>query len=131
MPDVAGRYVVFVSDRQRRQNIYLYDIQENRLVDLPGLNSLTALVSEPDISADGRYLVFVGNRRNQSGIYIYDRETRQVRELAPNLQEAVRNPSISADGSTIAFEAVVNGQWDVVVFSRSGRPIEVPNPPPF
>jgi len=130
-PDVAGRYVVFVSDRQRRQDIYLYDLQTNQLIDLPGLNSLTTLVEDPDVSADGRYIAFVGNRRDRTGIYLYDRQTRQVRDLAPNLNATVRHPSVSADGSTIAFEAVVNGQWDVVVVTRSGRPIEVPNPAPL
>jgi len=128
-PDVAGRYLVFVSERQRRQDIYLYDLRTNQIVDLPGLNTLTVLASDPDVSRDGRYIVFVGNRQDRSGIYLYDRQTRQVRELAKNLNASVRQPTISADGSRIAFEASINGQWDILVYTRSGQPIELPSRP--
>lgn len=128
-PDIAGRYIVFVSERQRRQDIYLYDLRTDRTIELPGLNGLTTLASDPDVSRDGRYIVFVGNRQDRSGIYLYDRQTRQVRELAANLKTSVRRPTISADGSRIAFEASINGQWDILVYTRSGQPIELPARP--
>ncbi len=130
-PDIAGRYIVFVSERQRRQNIYLYDLQTNQTIDLPGLNTLTTLASDPDVSSDGRYIVFVGNRQDRSSIYLYDRQTRQVREIAANLRASVRNPTISADSLRIAFEASINGQWDILVYTRSGQAIEVPTIPPL
>jgi Tol biopolymer transport system component len=130
-PAIASRYVVFVSERQRRQNIYLYDLQTNQTIDLPGLNALATLASDPDVSSDGRYIVFVGNRQDRSGIYLYDRQTRQVREMAANLRASVRNPTISADGLRIAFEASINGQWDILVYTRSGQPIELPALPPL
>ncbi|TAF55932.1 MAG: Tol biopolymer transporter periplasmic protein [Oscillatoriales cyanobacterium] len=130
-PDIAGRYIAFVSERQRRQNIYLYDLQTNQTIDLPGLNTLTTLASDPDVSSDGRYIVFVGNRQDRSGIYLYDRQARQVREIAANLRASVRNPTISADSLRIAFEASINGQWDILVYTRSGQPIEVPSLPPL
>ena len=114
-PAIASRYVVFVSERQRRQNIYLYDLQTKQTIDLPGLNALATLASDPEVSGDGRYIVFVGNRQDQSGIYLYDRDTRQVREIAANLRASVRNPTISADGLRIAFEASINGQWQMLV----------------
>lgn len=122
-PRVAGRYVVLASDRRFSQDVYLYDLQERRLIDLPGLNSLDAIASRPGVSEDGRYIVFAASRQGRSDIYIYDRSIRQLRNLTSNLQMTVRNPTISADGSTIAFEADANGQWDVLVYNRSGQPL--------
>ncbi|MBP0000281.1 MAG: TolB family protein [Cyanobacteria bacterium SID2] len=128
-PSVASRYVVFVSEREKRQDIYLYDLPNQRTIALPGLNSLAVVAEHPDVSADGRYIVFAGNRQGRSGIFLYDRQTQQLRNLTENLNATVRNPSLSADGNTIAFEANLNGQWDILVYNRSGRPLDLPTPP--
>jgi Tol biopolymer transport system component len=125
-PKTTGQYLVFVSDRQRRQDIYLYDLQNRRLIETPGLNSLDTIAAHPDVSNDGRYIVVAGSRQGQSDIYLYDRDTRQLRNLTANLQAEVRNPTLSADGKTIAFESSVNGQWDILVYSRSGEPLDLP-----
>lgn len=121
-PQIAGRYIAFSSDRRGNQDIYLFDTVERRLLDLPGLNSLDMVASDPAVSEDGRYIVFAGNRQGKSAIYLYDRELRLLRNLTENIQAAVRNPTISADGSTIAFESSENGQWDIEVYDRSGQP---------
>ncbi len=125
-PETTGQYLVFASDRQRRQDIYLYDLQNRRLLDLPGLNSLDTIASDPDVSNDGRYIVLAGSRQGQSDIYLYDRDTRQLRNLTASLPAEVRNPTLSANGQTIAFESSVNGQWDILVYSRSGEPLDLP-----
>ncbi len=127
-PSISGRYIVFVSEREQRQDIYLYDRESQRTIALPGLNSLDTIAESPGVSADGRYIVFAGNRRGRSGIFIYDRETRQLRDLTENLDATVRNPSISANGSTVAFEANLNGQWDILVYNRNGQPFDLPTP---
>lgn len=121
---VAGRYVVFISDRRFTADVFLYDVVERRLMDLPGLNSLDAIASDPDVSEDGRFIVFTANRRGRADIYLYDRSIRQLRNLTSNLQTEVRNPTISADGNTIAFETDANGQWDILIYDRNGRPRE-------
>jgi Tol biopolymer transport system component len=128
-PEIAGQYIAFVSERQKRQNVYLYDFNARRLVDLPGLNALDSIASDPDVSADGRYIVFSAIRQGKSGIYFYDRDTRQLRNLTANLPAEVRNPTLSADGNTIAFESSANGQWDILVYDRSGQPLDVPIDP--
>ena len=128
-PRLAGRYIVFTSDRRGSEDIYLYDIVDRRLVDLPGLNSLGVIVSQPGISQDGRYIVFAAARRGESDIYLYNRETRQVRNLTETLKAEVRNPTLSANGNTIAFETSTNGQWDLFVVDRSGRPLNVQTNP--
>ena len=125
-PQVAGRYIVFVSDRRGSQDVYLYDTTDRRLIDLPGLNALNVIASHPAISEDGKAIVFVASREGRSGIYLYNRDTTQLRNLTENLRAEVRNPTISADGSTIAFESSENGKWEIVVYNRSGQPLDLP-----
>ena len=126
-PTVAGRYIVFISDRRGSQDVYLYDATARSLIDLPGLNALDAIASHPSVSEDGNSIVFAATRQGRSGIYLYNRQTRQLRNLTENLQAEVRNPSISANGSTIAFESSENGRWGIVVYDRSGKPINLPS----
>jgi len=54
---VAGRYIVFTSDRFGRQDVYLFDALERRLIDC-GLNSFDAIAADPAVSENGRYIVF-------------------------------------------------------------------------
>lgn len=125
-PDVARRYVVFASDRNGSQDIYLYDASERRFLPLPGLNALDAIASHPSVSADGRYIVYAANLRGRSGIFLYDREVQISRNLTADLPAEVRNPTISADGSRIAYEASPNGHWDIYVCDRSGKRLNLP-----
>ncbi|NJM90374.1 MAG: TolB family protein [Hydrococcus sp. RU_2_2] len=122
-PQIAAPYIVFTSDRNGSQDIYLFDARTRRLIDLPGLNSLDEIASHPSISEDGRYVVFAGSRQGRTNIYLYDRETQQKRNLTDNLPAEVRNPSISADGSKVVYEIAKNGQWDIVVCDRAGQPL--------
>jgi Tol biopolymer transport system component len=128
-PQIAGKYIVFTTDRRGSQDVYLFDRITGNLVDLPGLNSLDAIASHPSVSEDGRYVVFAASRQGRSAILLYDRETRQSRNLTTNLQAEVRNPTISADGTRIAFESTNNGQWDILVYDRLGRPLNIPQDP--
>jgi len=123
MPSISGRYVVFVSDRNGSQDVYLFDAEAGQLLELPGLNSLDAIASHPSISEDGRYIAYAASRRGQSDIFLYDRDTRQQRNLTADLPAEVRHPALSADGSRVAFEASPEGRWDLFVRDRSGRPV--------
>ncbi len=125
-PQISGRYIVFASDRNGSQDIYMFDLLTRNLVDLPGLNSFDTIASHPSVSLDGRYIVFAASRQGRVSILLYDREIRQIRNLTANLQAEVRNPTISADGSRIAFESSANGHWDIVVCDRSGQYFNVP-----
>ncbi|MGF1478122.1 MAG: TolB family protein [Cyanophyceae cyanobacterium] len=124
-PQIAAQYLVFVSERKGSQEIYLFDTQERRLLDLPGLNSLDAIASHPAITEDGRWIVFAAIVDGKTGIYLYDRETQQKRNLTANLQAEVRNPTMSADGSTIAFEVGTEGRWGIELYTNSEL-IEIP-----
>ncbi|MEX6778527.1 TolB family protein [Limnospira fusiformis] len=125
-PQISSDYLVFASDRQGRQDIYLYDRQQAEFIDLPGLNSIDAIASEPAISSDGNYIVFNSTRGGQSDIYLYNRNTRQLRNLTDSLNAQVRHPTINADASVIAFESSLNGQWDIVVYNRYGQALNIP-----
>lgn len=129
-PAIAGRYVVFTSDRRNSQDIYLYDTVTRSLIDTPGLNAIDMIESSPAISEDGRYIVFAGTRDGRADIYLYDRDTRQRRNLTEKLNATVRHPTISANGTAIAFESSSNGQWDLVITNRLGEPIPGISPPP-
>lgn len=125
-PAIASRYIVFVSDRNGSQDIYLYDAEARRLSNLPDLNSFDMIASHPSISEDGRYLVFAASRRGRkTDIYLYDRDTKITRNLTENLPAEVRNPILSADGTTIAFETSEDGHWDIAIYDRSGEPVAV------
>jgi Tol biopolymer transport system component len=128
-PQIVPPYLVFVSDRNGSQAVYLFDVQNRRLIDLPGLNSLDRIASHPSVSEDGRYIVFAASRQGRSDIYLYDRSTQQRQNLTANVQAEVRNPTISADGTRIAYEVAQDGQWDVVAGDRSGQPLKIPGNP--
>lgn len=116
-PQISGRLIVFSSDRNGSQDVYLYDTQTRRFINLPGLNALDEIATHPSITDDGKYLVYAGTRQGRTNIYIYNRETQQKRNLTANLEADVRNPSISANGSRVVFEVAKNGQWDLAVYS--------------
>ncbi|MGK7926034.1 MAG: TolB family protein [Spirulina sp.] len=124
MPHIADANIVFVSDRNGSQDIYLFDADRRQLVELPGLNSLNAIASDPSISENGRYIAFTSSQLGISDIYLHDRETGLNLNLTKNLQAEVRRPNISADGSAIAFEANRNGQWDILIYDRFGKAID-------
>jgi beta propeller repeat protein len=124
-PQISGRYVVFSSDRRGSQDIYLFDIVEQRLLDLSGLNRPDFMASEPAISANGQWIVFVGSRDEQTDIFVYDRSSRQIQIVTANLRAQVRRPSISANGEIIAFQASQRGQWDILVYNRFGQPLNL------
>lgn len=126
-PQISGRYIVFSSDREGRQDIYLYDSQDRRLIDLPGINALDTIASHPAISQDGNYIVFCGSREGRTDIYLYNKPTRQLRNLTEALKAEVRNPTISADGNMISFEAGAQGQWNIMVIDRAGNGLNIPD----
>ena len=122
-PYLSGNLIIFASNRNGSQDIYLFDADRRQLIDLPGLNSLDATAAEPTLSEDGRYIAYTASRYGVADIYLYDRETGMNRNLTEKLQAEVRSPSISADGDRIAFAANREGRWDVLVYDRRGRPL--------
>lgn len=125
-PQVSYPFLVFTSDRNGSQGIYLHNLKSNRLENLPRLNALDQVASHPGISEDGRYIVFALSRQGKTDIVLYDRQTEQKRNLTENLAADTRNPVINADGDRIAFEVAKDGQWDIMVMDIQGNITQTP-----
>lgn len=122
-----GRFLAFVSNRDGRRGIVLYDLQQQRFVSLPLLNRPDAIAESPSLSYTGRYIVYMASDRARPEIEFYDRATHQVQVLSAGYRGWVRNPSISPDGRYIVFESGVRGQWDIEVLDR-GPNVELDRP---
>ena len=113
-----GRWLALVSNRNGTSQILLYDLREQQLIDIPGLNQNNIVPDSPSLSLTGRYLVYVSSIRGRPDIALYDRATRQVELLTQGYRGWVRNPQISPEGRYIVFETAKRGQWDIEVFDR-------------
>jgi Tol biopolymer transport system component len=123
-----GRYLVFASDRLAQRSIYLYDMQQRRLVDLPGLNQPNTLQEQPDISADGRYIVYISEQLGKPDVFVYDRQTSEAKRLTENILAEVRHPTISGNGRFVAFESNRSGQWNIEIYDRgTGVDLSLPS----
>lgn len=113
-----GRYLVFTSDRLAHRGVFLYDLQNRRLIDLPGLNQPNSIQDQPDISADGRYIVYVSQERGKPDVFVYDRQTFRSEVITGNVLGEVRHPTITGNGRFVAFESNRSGQWDIEIYDR-------------
>jgi len=124
-----GRYLAFASDRNNNRDIFLYDLQEKRLVDLPNLNRRDSIQDQPALSNDGRLIAYVSTERGKADILIYDRQTARAQLLTGNIRGSVRHPTITGDGHSVAFETNQLGQWHIAVvetgISETTSPPEV------
>lgn len=116
-----GRYLAFASERDGRRNIYLYDLQENRLVNLPNLNRRDSSQDQPDLSNDGRWLAYVSTERGRTDIFVYDRQQRRSQLLTANLRGSVKNPTIRGDGGQVTFQSNERGQWNLMIVEVTGN----------
>jgi Tol biopolymer transport system component len=113
-----GRWLAFVSSRNASSQIYLYNLQQKQLVQLPGLNLNGSIAQTPSVSRTARYIVYVSSVEGRPDLILYDRATKQAEILTRGYRSWIRNPRISPDGRYIVFETARRGQWDVEVFDR-------------
>ncbi len=110
-----GRYLAFASERQGHRDIYLYDLQQRRLVSLPNLNRRDSSQDQPALNSDGRYLVYVSTERGKPDIMVYDRNRQRSTLLTANVRGSVRQPTITGDGSQVAFQTSQLGEWNIAI----------------
>ncbi len=110
-----GRYLAFASERQGHRDIYLYDLQQRRLVSLPNLNRRDSSQDQPALNSDGRYLVYVSTERGKPDIMVYDRTKQRATLLTANVRGSVRQPTITGDGSQVAFQTSQLGEWNIAI----------------
>lgn len=113
-----GRYLAFASDRNNSRAIFLYDLQQRRLVELPNLNHPNSSQDQPALNADGRFIAYVSSIRGKADIFIYDRQTQNSQLLTANVQGSMRHPTVTGDGRFVAFETSQLGQWHIAVVDR-------------
>lgn len=113
-----GRYLAFASDRNRSRDVFLYDLQQKRLIDLPNLNRRDSSQDQPALSADGRFIAYVSNERGKTDILVYDRQTQRSQLLTGGVKGSVRHPSISGNGRSVAYETSQLGQWHIAIVER-------------
>jgi Tol biopolymer transport system component len=113
-----GRFLAFVSNRDGRHHIWLYDLQQQRLISLPRLNRPDTVAESPSLSYTGRYITYITSEQGKPTLVLYDRATQQPQVLSQGYQGWVRNPNISPDGRYIVFESSSHGQWDIEVLDR-------------
>jgi Tol biopolymer transport system component len=116
-----GRLVAFTTNRNGRNQIALYDLQQKRFLELPGINRANVLLESPSLSRTGRYLVYITSEQGKPQIALYDRAISEEVILTKNYQNWVRNPRLSPDGRYIVFETSRRGQWDVEVLDRGDK----------
>lgn len=126
-----GRFIAFVSDRNGSRQILMYDLQQQRLIDLPSLNRPNAIAENPSLSYTGRYIAYIASDMGTPAIELYDRVTSRPQVLTMGYRGWIRHPNISPDGRYIVFETSRRGQWDVEVFDRgSNIELDIPDGTP-
>lgn len=122
-----GHFLAFVSNRDGRHHVWLYDLQQQRLISLPRLNRPDTVAESPSLSYTGRYITYITSEQGKPILILYDRATQQPQILNQWYQGWVRNSSISPDGRYVVFESSSRGQWDIEVLDR-GPKIELDLP---
>lgn len=113
-----GRFLAFVSNRDGRGKIWIYDLQQQQFVDLQHLHQRQAIAQSPSLSLTGRYLTYIASNQGRPAMILYDTVTQRSEVLASSYRSWLRNPRISADGRYIVFETSRRGQWDIEVLDR-------------
>jgi len=114
-----GRYLAFASDRDQSRDIFLYDLQQKRLIDLPNLNRRDSSQDQPALSADGRFIAYVSNERGKKDILVYDRQTQRSQLITGGVRGSVRHPTITGNGRYVAYETSQLGQWHIAIVERT------------
>jgi Tol biopolymer transport system component len=119
-----GRFLAFVSNRNGSHDIFMYDLQERRFLQLSGLNRPDAIAESPSLTNTGRYLAYAIANRSRGAIVVYDRITQGSQVVYQADLGGIRRPKISPEGRYIVFESGRRGQWDIETLDR-GPAIEL------
>ena len=123
-----GRFLAFISNRSRYQQLLLYDLENQSFIPTPGLNRQSVVSESPSLSYAGRYICYITSEQGRPVVALYDRASQNSQILTPTFRGWVRNPSISPDGRYVVFESSSRGQWDIEVLDRGPTvELDIPN----
>lgn len=118
----SGQYLAFVSNRNGRHSLLLYDLKASQMIDLPPLNRGAAIADSPSLSNNARYIVYLTRDRGRTDVELYDRITRRLEVLTSGYRSGwIQHPNISPDGRYIVFETGKRGQWDIERIDRGPK----------
>ncbi len=120
-PDFSptGEHIVFVSDRDGDDELYVYDLMSGHI---EKLTDNSARDFSPCFSPDGQELVFVSNMNDPNKMEIY-----KIQLTGKKITRLTRNdywdgfPKFSSDGKKIVFSSKRNGTDDIYVMKENGR----------
>jgi Tol biopolymer transport system component len=119
-PDISpdGNYVVFVSDRDGDEDLYLYDMASK---EIRRITDNAAQDFTPSISPEGKEVVYVSNRDDpyKWEIYAIGVDDGRIRRLTDNTYWD-GFPRFTANGQSIVFSSKRNGSEDIYVMRRDG-----------
>ncbi len=118
-----GDKMVFLSDRDGKQSIYLMDVLENKIIKrlIKGETStnfeeLKWLTPGMGWSADGKKIVFAAKAGERDALYIYDLEKGKFKQYKFNF-DGIYSASWSPVSDEIAFIGNQNGASDIYIFN--------------
>jgi len=124
-PDFSpdGRFIVFVSDRDGDEDLYLYDIESE---ETRRITDNAAQDFAPSFSPDGKEVVYVSNQDDpyKWEIYAVNMEDGRIRRLTDN-RYWDGFPRFTANGQSIVFSSKRDGSEDVYVMRRDGGGQEI------
>ncbi len=118
-----GGKLLFLSDRDDRQSIYLMDILENKIIKkiIKGQTSsefeeLHWLSPGMGWSPDGKNVTFTAKAGDQDALYLYEIESENTKQYKFDL-DGLFSSAWSPKGDEIAFIGIKNGESDIYVFN--------------
>ncbi len=118
-----GDKLVFLSDRDGKQSIYLMDVLENKIIKrlIKGETStnfeeLKWLTPGMGWSPDGKKIVFAAKAGERDALYIYDLEKGKFKQYKFNF-DGIYSASWSPVSDEIAFIGNQNGASDIYIFN--------------
>ncbi len=123
-----GDKMVFLSDKDGKQSIYLMDVLEHKVIKrlVKGETSVNFeelhwLSPGMDWSPDAAYVAFSAKAGDQDALYIYNLKTGHFKQHKFNL-DGIFSAAWSPDGQNIAFIGNLNGQSDIYIFNlKTGK----------
>jgi Tol biopolymer transport system component len=124
-----GRFCAFTSELENQTGrIHLWDLKEQKLIDLPVINETPNAQMGPSLSADGNLIAFAAwNRPKAVGqgwnVFLFDVAGKKLLDL-PELNSQMFNdrmPALSGDGRFVAFTSNRKGGaglTDVYLYDR-------------
>lgn len=119
-PDFSptGTHLIFVSDVDGDEDIYLYSIEDGQV---EKLTDNTAQDFSPSFSPDGKEIVFISNMddRFKWEIYKVDVASKKIKRLTNN-QYWDGFPKFSSDGESIVYSSKRDGSEDIYIMDKNG-----------